>query len=76
MDAGKNLVAIANRIDESGWEPFERKTGYKVKTRKRKKLENVKDQVVKKRNFKKLHTESEYVAEFAYQPPPVSFAIL
>lgn len=68
MDARKNLVAIADRIDESEWEPFERKTRYKVKTQKRKRPENVKDQVVKKRNFKKLQTESEYLAEFSYQP--------
>lgn len=68
MDARKNLVSIANRIDESQWEPFERKNKYEVKTQERKRPENVKDQVVKKRNFKQLQTESEYVSEFSYQP--------
>ena len=68
MDARKNLVSIANRIDESQWEPFERKNKYEVKTQERKRPENVKDQVVKKRNFKQLQTEAEYVSEFSYQP--------
>jgi hypothetical protein len=68
MDARKNLVKIADSIDESQWEPFKRKDKYEIKTQKRKRPENVKDQVIEKRKFKKLQTESEYVSEFSYQP--------
>lgn len=68
MDARENLVKIANSISESLWELFEREKKYTVKTKERKRPENVKDQVVKKRKFKKIQTESEYLAEFSYQP--------
>ena len=68
MDARANLVKIADSIDESQWDPFEREEKYTVKTKGRKRLVNVKDQVVKRRNFKNIQTESEYLAEFSYQP--------
>jgi len=66
MDARSNLIKIADGIDE--WELFEREEKYTVKTKERKRPVNVKDQVVKRRNFKKIQTESEYLAEFTYQP--------
>ena len=68
MDARANLVKIADSIAESQWDPFEREEKYTVKTKGRKRLVNVKDQVVKRRNFKNIQTESEYLAEFSYQP--------
>jgi hypothetical protein len=68
MDARKNLVAIADRIDTSRWETLETKPKYKVKTQQRKRPEKVNAQVVKRRKFKQLQTESEYVAEFSYRP--------
>jgi len=68
MDARKNLVAIADRIAEPQWKIFEREPKYTVKTEKRKRPENVKDQVVKKRKFKKIRTESEFLSEFVYRP--------
>ena len=68
MDAMPNLVTIAKNIPESQWERFEREKKYTVKTKERNRPENVKDQVVKKRKFKKIQTESEYLAEFSYQP--------
>ncbi|MGD9971494.1 MAG: transposase [Desulfatirhabdiaceae bacterium] len=63
-----NLVSIAKSIPDSQWKLFEREKKYTVKTKERKRPENVKDQVVKKRKFKKIQTESEYLAEFSYQP--------
>lgn len=68
MDARANLVKIADSIAESQWDPFEREEKYTVKTKGRKRPVNVKDQVVKRRKFKKIQTESEYLAEFSYQP--------
>ncbi len=68
MDAMPNLVTIAKNIPEPQWERFEREKKYTIKTKERKRPENVKDQVVKKRKFKKIQTESEYLAEFSYQP--------
>lgn len=67
MDARKNLVGIAGQIPESEWEPFQ-KEPRKIKTRHRKKPENIKAQVVERRKFKNLKTECEHVAEFEYRP--------
>jgi hypothetical protein len=68
MDARANLVKIADGIAESQWELFEREEKYTVKTKERKRPVNVKDQVIKRRKYKKIQTESEYLAEFSYQP--------
>ncbi|QTA77924.1 Transposase family protein, DDE domain-containing [Desulfonema limicola] len=67
IDAMPNLVKIAkNDIDH--WELLEKEEKYEVKTKPRKRPKNVKQDVVKKRNFKKVITESEHVGEFSYQP--------
>jgi hypothetical protein len=67
IDAMPNLVRIANNeIDQ--WELLEKEPKYEIKTKPRKHTKNVKQEVVKKRKFKKVITESEYVGEFSYQP--------
>jgi hypothetical protein len=68
MDARDNLVKIAESIAESQWELFERDAKYTVKTKERNRPVNFKDQVIKRRKYKKIQTESEYLAEFSYQP--------
>lgn len=68
MDARPNLVKIANEIQEFEWEPLDRRPGHPVKTQPRRRPENVKQQVVKKRKFKKVKTEAEHVSHFAYRP--------
>lgn len=68
MDARANLIKIADSIVESEWELFERDKKYTVITKERNRPVNVKDQVVKRRKFKNIQTESEYMAEFSYQP--------
>jgi hypothetical protein len=68
IDARKNLIAIADSIPEEQWETLERKLKYKVKTKKRKRPENVKERIVKERGFKNIRTVSEHVAEFDYRP--------
>lgn len=66
MDARQNLVKLAEGLTE--WDPLEKKPKYRIKTRKRRRPENVKKTVVKKRKFKTIQTESEYLAEFPYRP--------
>ena len=68
IDARKNLIAIAESIADDQWETLERKPKYKVKTKKRKRPENVKERIVKERGFTNIKTTSEQVAEFDYRP--------
>ena len=68
IDAMKNLVSIADTISEEQWEIIKRKPKYKVKTKKRRRPENVKEQIIKERGYKNIRTVSEHVAEFDYRP--------
>lgn len=68
VDAMPNLVKIANEIDEADWQVLPKKPKYLVKTRKRRRSANVKQQVVKRRKFKKIQTESEHFCHFTYRP--------
>jgi len=67
-DAKKNLVEMADALPESNWKPLERPAHYEVKTEPRRHPENVKEQVVKEREFKDIRLQSEQVAEFDYRP--------
>ncbi|HOO51139.1 MAG TPA: IS1380 family transposase [Alphaproteobacteria bacterium] len=66
VDAMANLVKIADGM--SDWRRLNRRPKYEVKTQPRRRPENVKQQVVKRRKFKKIRTEAEHVSEFAYRP--------
>jgi len=68
VDARPNLVKMAREVDESEWEPLEKKPKYEVKTRTRRKPKNVKQEVVKKREFKNIKTTSEDFVHLTYQP--------
>jgi hypothetical protein len=68
MDAHKNLVKMAAEVAEAQWEPLEKSPGYRVKTHPRRRPENVKAQVVRRRQFKKVRTEREHVVHLTYQP--------
>jgi hypothetical protein len=67
-DAKKNLVDMAEALPESQWQPLERPPRYEVKTKERRRPENVKEQVVKQREFENIRLNSEQVAEFNYRP--------
>jgi hypothetical protein len=67
-DAKRNLVEIADALPESSWLPLERPARYEVKTEERKRPENVKEQVVKQREFTNIRLNSEQIAEFDYRP--------
>jgi len=67
-DAKPNLVELANSLPESQWEPLERPRRYEIRTEPRRRPENVKEQVIKEREFKNIRLQSEQVAEFDYRP--------
>lgn len=63
----KNLEERAGSLPDSAWAPLERK-GYEIKTAPRQRPENVRDRVVKEREYKNIRLEEEHYAEFDYQP--------
>jgi hypothetical protein len=67
-DAKKNLVDMAEALPESRWQPLQRAPRYEVKTEERCRPENVKERVVKQREFENIRLNSEQVAEFDYRP--------
>ena len=68
MDASKGLVGRAAALEEGYWTPLEREPKYVVRTEKREKPENVKEQIVIDRNFQNIRLNSEQVSEFPYSP--------
>jgi hypothetical protein len=67
-DAKRNLIEMADALPETVWRPLQRPARYQVKTEARRRPENVKEQVVKEREFENIRLESEQVAEFDYRP--------
>ena len=67
-DARKNLIRMADSLSADVWKPLQRSERYKVKTKERLRPENVKEKVVKEREYKNIRLESEHVAEFDYRP--------
>lgn len=68
IDAMPNLVAQAENLPKSAWKRLERPAKYTVKTEERQRPENVKEQIVRQREFKNIRLTNEDVAEFSYQP--------
>jgi Transposase DDE domain group 1 len=68
IDAMPNLVQHAENLPESAWKPLDRPARYQVKTRERQRPPNVKEAVVRRREFENIRLLGEQVAEFAYQP--------
>jgi hypothetical protein len=68
MDAHAKVVATAEALPESAWEPLERPLKYVVATHARQKPENIKEQVVIAKGYTNLKLRGECVAEFNYQP--------
>lgn len=66
--AYKNLIEMAEEIPESHWESLERKPHYEVATNERTRPENVKERIIRERNYKNIQLVCEDVAEFKYQP--------
>lgn len=68
MDANSALVRRAEALEEADYKPLKRKPKYKVKTERRERPENIKEQIVMQREFENMRLESEDVAEFRYRP--------
>jgi hypothetical protein len=68
IDAMPNLYEIVEKLPKTAWKELKRPAKYAVKTQPRRRPENVKEQVVKEREFKNIRLVKEYVAEFSYQP--------
>ena len=68
IDAMPNLVEHAETLSNSAWTMLTRPPRYEVKTTPRQRPENVKESVVREREFQNIRLISEDVAEFAYRP--------
>jgi hypothetical protein len=67
-DARPNLVALARQIPETAWQQLERPARYEVQTEPRQRPDNVKEAIIREREYKNIRLNSEQVAEFPYQP--------
>jgi hypothetical protein len=67
-DAQPNLVGLADELPKAAWKRLNRPPRYEVKTEERKRPDNVKEQIVREREYKNIRLNSEDVAEFDYQP--------
>jgi hypothetical protein len=68
IDAMANLVEHAEKLPESAWSRLERPAKYPVKTQPRHRPENVKERIVREREFENIRLVGEDVAEFSYRP--------
>jgi len=68
IDARSNLVNIAEKLDETRWKRLKRPAKYEIRTSPRPRPENVKERIVRQREFKNIRLNSEDIAEFDYQP--------
>jgi hypothetical protein len=68
FDAVSKLVDRAEQLPATAWQRLERPARYQVQTQPRQRPTNVKDGIVRAREFETLRLQSEDVAEFPYQP--------
>ena len=68
IDARANLVETAENLGKSRWKPLHRRVKREVQTDPRQRPENVKQRIVREREYKNIRLESEHVAEFRYRP--------
>ncbi|MHC4675482.1 MAG: IS1380 family transposase [Planctomycetota bacterium] len=68
IDAWSNLVEMAENLPKTRWKRLGRPPKYEICTQPRARPENVKEQIVRDREFKNIRLNSEEVAEFEYSP--------
>jgi hypothetical protein len=68
IDATDKLYELAEKLPQKAWKVLQRRVKHARKTEPRKRPENVKQQVVERREFEDIRTIREQVAEFSYQP--------
>ena len=67
-DSMPNLQKIAEELPESAWSTLVRPVGEPPKTEPRQQPANVKEEIVRRRQFENLRLRSEEIAEFDYRP--------
>lgn len=68
IDAMPNLYELAESLPDNAWQQLRRAPKYEVRTTRRRRPVNVKEQVVERREFENKRLVREYVAEFRYSP--------
>lgn len=68
MKVTANKHILADDLPADVWELLQRAPRYKVKTKPRRRPTNVKEQIVREREFENIRLESEEIAEFKYRP--------
>jgi hypothetical protein len=68
LDAMPKVVDIAENLNNQAWTPLRRDPKYTVKTVLRARPRNVKEKIVRQREFENIRLVSEEVAEFDYTP--------
>ncbi len=68
FDAMKNVVDIADGLEEQRWKPLVRRAKHVSKGNRRQRRDNVKERIVKQKGYKNIRLNSEQVAEFSYRP--------
>ena len=68
IDAMPNLYEIVENLPHRTWKRLHRREKHVVKTMPRARPENVKERIVKEREFTNIRLQREYVAEFKYSP--------
>ena len=68
LDCTANRQFLADELTQMDWSPLERLPRYEVKTEPRARPKNVKDEVVRDREYKNIVLQSEDVAELRYRP--------
>jgi hypothetical protein len=68
VDVHSSLWVTADDLSENSWKKLARPPRYQVQTKPRARPENVKEQIVRQREFKNIRLVGEEVAEFEYRP--------
>ena len=68
IDAMPKLVKIADQLPQKAWKRLVRPAKHVVATQERARPENVKERIVREREFENVRLFSEMVAEFDYRP--------
>lgn len=71
-DSRPNLCALADKIPEDQWKQLERMPRYEIATHARIKRDNVKEEIVRLKEYTNMQLHGEYVAEIAYKPTKCS----
>lgn len=67
-DARANLIAQAASVPAALYQELVRRAEYEIQTRGRTRPENVKDRIVREREYEVIRTTSEEIFDFEYQP--------